>query len=77
MRIYRRGSLSACIRIDQITAAIGHVGPLPDESHPWDLCKGFVSLHRFVLETVEGRHLEYDVTTGELVAMTATPATPP
>jgi hypothetical protein len=64
--IYKRGSLTAVVRIDQIVAALGQTGPLADESHPWDLCRGFTSLHAFSLETEDHRSLECDVTTGAL-----------
>jgi hypothetical protein len=70
MSIHRRGKLILAVRLDQLIFDRTNL-LAPERGSRWGVCKGLVSLHRFSLETVENRRLEYDVKTGTLVSVTA------
>jgi hypothetical protein len=73
LSMFRRGTLVSSVRFNEIILDQTRLG----DSRRWGECKGFVSLHRFALETLERRRLDYDVTTGTLISVTTLPGEVP
>jgi len=71
---YRRGELIKSLRVADILRRPKNLGSPSEGGYHWGTWVGFVGLHRFALDTAEGRRLIYDVTTGSLVEATATQA---
>jgi hypothetical protein len=69
LSIYRRGTLISSVRFGEIVLDQNRLV----DPRRWGECKGFVSIHCFVLETLERRRLNYDVTTGTLISATTLP----
>jgi len=69
---YRRGDLIKSLRVTDILRRPKNLGAPSEAGYHWGAWVGFVGLHRFALETAEGRRLVYDVTTGGLVETAAT-----
>ena len=67
MTFFRRGKQVGIVRLHELIRDFGHLEP--GVSHYlWGYFRGFVALNRFAVDTVEGRRLEFDATTGALVA---------
>lgn len=75
--IYEDGHSARTINFARIDHDLGHPLWLPSSCSVLDLCRGFSSLHRFVLQTIDGERLEYDIATGALVSLTIVTPTKP
>lgn len=64
---FRGGVLIRAVHLDEVLRDPKSMGPPSESGYSWSAWSGFVALHRFAVDTVEGRHLVYDVTNGALV----------
>jgi hypothetical protein len=73
LEFYRRGTLLRSIRLNQIIQSHGRL-EVADSGVFWGFYEGFLSMHRFAVDTIEQRRLIYDVTTGSLVQVVPSPS---
>jgi hypothetical protein len=66
LQFYRRGTLLRSIKLNEIIVSRDRLD-VTDSGVFWGFYEGFLTLHRFAVDTVEERRLIYDVTTGALV----------
>lgn len=65
---YRRGTLIRAVPFREIIIVPKHLRDWK-EGYEWGGYVGFISAHRFAIDTVEDRRLIYDVTTGEVAGI--------
>ena len=74
MTFFNAGKLVGTVRLRELIRDFRHMEPSVSH-YSWGDFIGFVSLNRFAVETVEGRRLVFDATTGKLVADQPSPET--
>jgi hypothetical protein len=70
---YRRGTRLKSVRLDEVVVDQAHLRTT-DSGVLWGSYEGFLTTHRFAVDTVEQRRLIYDVTTGALVEVLPSPS---
>ena len=67
MTFYKTGKLVGTVRLRELIRDFSHL-KRSVSNYTWGDFTGFVSPNRFAVDTVEERRLEFDATTGKLVA---------